>query len=77
MATFEIINIDKHGYANIKKPVGCIDYHSNENEADFVGKRNKILLKIKSSHKGWANDVAREIFNNNNLEFINDIEEIK
>lgn len=63
MAKFKIIDIDADGYKHILKPNGCIDYHSDEYEADFIGKNKKILLRIKSIHKGWANELARELFN--------------
>lgn len=61
---FQTINIDAFGYNSISKPDGCIDYQSDEITADFIGKNKKILLRIISKHKGYANEVARDIFNN-------------
>lgn len=68
MAKFKTIDIDADGYKHIVKPIGCIDFHSDEREADFIDKNEKILLRIKSIHKGWANELAREIFNNSDLQ---------
>ena len=68
MARYKTIDIDAEGYKHIIKPDNCIDFHSDEKEADFIGKNKKILLRIMSIHKGWANEIAREVFNNSNLE---------
>jgi len=61
---FDIINIDEWGTNSVVKPEGCTDWQSDEHSADFIGKNKKVLLRIVSKHKGYANDVAREIFNN-------------
>lgn len=59
----KIINLPQDGYSSIIKPADCIDYQSDEFEADFIGRNKKVLLRVKSDIKGFAHQLVSSLFN--------------